>query len=160
MSQVGPKYTPKRSFEAAFSNEQFSRQIDSSIRSKPVDSQNFLKPIYNSQASQPTVHYQTGQLYSGSQNYSGSLNAQTTLPAQNLQSLQTFLYNPISSGSDFQSSACSNPQTYNNSALKESAFGGFNFGMNNHLMTNQNIQSGTINQRPSSITNTRDSMIF
>ncbi len=55
---MSSKFTPKRSFESTFPNDQIH---------KLPEVQTFAKPVYNHPASQTTIHYQNNQGYAQQQ---------------------------------------------------------------------------------------------
>jgi hypothetical protein len=92
------------------------------------DNQTFAKPVYNPQFSQPVVHYQNNQVYPTQQ----MTHSQHDLQEQNkMTSLNSFPQNPTVNQSQINTVNASNNAAYNPQGMTQSAFGGFNFGMNN-----------------------------
>lgn len=141
MSLVGSKFTPKRSFELAFSNEQTH---------KLPEYQNFVKPVYN-HPREPTIHYQNNVTFpTPAQNSQPSpIVAQNQLFTQNAVNHQSPIHhssNQQNGASNSAGSGAANGSNniYHLATLNQSAFGGFNFGMTSNsntlnFNTNQNL---------------------
>jgi hypothetical protein len=105
------------------------------------ENQTFAKPVYNPQISQPVIHYQSHQLYQTQTMASSQdgLQEQNKMTSSNsLPQNQTAKQNQITT---FNSS---NNVTHNTQPMTQTAFGGFNFGMNNPV-TSINLGSNTQN---------------
>lgn len=121
VSYAGSKFTPKRSFEMAFSHEQHH---------KLIESQTFIKPTY-APPREPTVHYQNSQVYTppvAQINVQPSITSQNQIQSNSMTNIQTNHTNHQQSGSNHGASTI-----YNHSGINQNAFGGFNFGMANSL---------------------------
>jgi hypothetical protein len=141
VSYTGSKFTPKRSFDIAFSNEQ---------NPKLPEYQNFVKPVYN-HPREPTIHYQNNITFpTPVQNPQTSpIVTQNQLLTQNAVTHQSPILpssNQINGTSNGASNGVANASNniYHLATLNQSAFGGFNFGMTSNsnalnFNTNQNL---------------------
>jgi len=121
VSYAGSKFTPKRSFEMAFSHEHHQ---------KLNESQTFMKPTY-APSREPTVHYQSNQNYStpvSQINVQPSITPQNQLQSNNITNSQTNHTTHQQSGTNHGASTI-----YNHAGISQNAFNGFNFGMANGL---------------------------
>lgn len=121
VSYAGSKFTPKRSFEMAFSQEQHH---------KLSESQTYAKPSY-APSREPTIHYQSNQIYTPPPPVTQS-NVQ---PPQNVSQPQpqTQTNNAMMNQNNNHIANHMNQNIYNHGQINPSAFGGFNFGMTNNL---------------------------
>ncbi len=130
VSYTSSKFTPKRTFEMAFSNDQ---------KHKLSESQNFIKPIYSHQR-EPTVHYQNNQTFPiTSQQTQQQAQLFPNVIQNQLQAQNAVIHQAAINHSNIQPSGVNGGSNsiYHHAALNQSAFGGFNFGMTN----NSNVQN-------------------
>ena len=115
----------------------------------------FSKPVYIPPTSQPSISYQSNQIYSSNAGYSSLQNTQNATPIPSTINLTNSLYGSNNSVSQLNSSInnCmpvnTNSNHQNNGPyhgnLTQSAFGGFNFGMGNTPLCSINSNSNNQN---------------